>query len=212
MLKYHEEPWPHYTGSLPDDFYEYVKDNWNTNDEDKKWNKIKNRSNTIVEDDKIKTTLNESALEVLLKSESVFKKFYPRLDIKEVNCSYSHTFSENPPTDTGFPMRKLHIDNGNKMVTGLWYFKNENEEDDGGHLRLKNPITNDEKQFYYNENKIILFPNTPLSWHYITDRKPSKYPRRFVCTMVEAKIKLHDYQTINGKDTLTYEAITNNYD
>ena len=119
MLNFHKEPWPHYTGSLPDDFYNYVKENWNTNEEDKKWNKIKNRSNTFITDDKIITTLNEVALDILHKSESVFKKYYPRLDITKVKCSYSHTFSENPATDTGFPMRKLHIDNGNKMVTGL---------------------------------------------------------------------------------------------
>ena len=25
MLKYHEKPWPHFTGSLPDDFYNHVK-------------------------------------------------------------------------------------------------------------------------------------------------------------------------------------------
>lgn len=117
MLNFHKEPWPHYTGSLPDDFYKYVKEKWNTNDEDKKWNKIKNRSNTLVTDDKIITTLNEVALDVLHKSEPVFKNYYPRLDITKVKCSYSHTFSENPATDTGFPMRKLHIDNGNKMVT-----------------------------------------------------------------------------------------------
>ena len=52
MLNFHKEPWPHYTGSLPDDFYNYVKENWNTNEEDKKWNKIKNRSNTFITDDK----------------------------------------------------------------------------------------------------------------------------------------------------------------
>ena len=31
MLNYHEIPWPHFTGSLPEDFYNHVKNNWNTN-------------------------------------------------------------------------------------------------------------------------------------------------------------------------------------
>ena len=62
MLNFHKEPWPHYTGSLPDDFYNYVNENWNTNEEVKKWNKIKNRSNTFITDDKIITTLNEVCL------------------------------------------------------------------------------------------------------------------------------------------------------
>ncbi len=53
MLEYHEKPWPHFTGSLPDDFYNHVKTMWDENDTKKKWNKCKNRSNIIIEDDKI---------------------------------------------------------------------------------------------------------------------------------------------------------------
>ena len=172
MLNYHEIPWPHFTGSLPEDFYNHVKNNWNTNDEDKKWNKIKNSSN-------------------------MFETVYPKLDYEKLTGMCSHLFSENPP-NRAYPMRKLHIDNGNKLVTGLWYFKHPDEKDDGGNLVLHNPTTKDEKVFEYGENKIVLFPNTPLSWHYITDRKESKYPRRFICMRLEAKLKLHNYQTKNG--------------
>ena len=52
MLEYHEKPWPHFTGSLPDDFYNHVKTMWDEDDAKKKWNKCKNRSNIIIEDDK----------------------------------------------------------------------------------------------------------------------------------------------------------------
>ena len=54
MLKYHEKPWPHFTGILPEDFYNIVKDKWDTDDNKKEWNKCKNRSNIVIEDDKIK--------------------------------------------------------------------------------------------------------------------------------------------------------------
>ena len=74
------------------------------------------------------------------------------------------------------------------------------------------PKTKEEKIFEYGENKIVLFPNTPLSWHYITDRKESKYPRRFICMRLEAKLKLHNYQTKNGKDIMEYTDIINNYE
>ena len=62
MLEYHEKPWPHFTGSLPDDFYNHVKTMWDEDDAKKKWNKCKNRSNIIIEDDKIKTSLKELGL------------------------------------------------------------------------------------------------------------------------------------------------------
>ena len=79
-------------------------------------------------------------------------------------------------------------------------------------MTLHNPKTKEEKIFEYGENKIVLFPNTPLSWHYITDRKESKYSRRFICMRLEAKLKLHNYQTKNGKDVMIYEDLKNNYE
>ena len=119
MLKYHEKPWPHFTGSLPDDFYDHVKSMWDENDTKKKWNKCKNRSNIIIEDDKINTILNDISLGILTKSKHVFEKFYPRLDYEKLTCECSNLFSENPAR-LAYPMRDLHIDNGNKLVTGLW--------------------------------------------------------------------------------------------
>ena len=155
--------------------------------------------------------LNDIILGILSKSKNVFQEFYPRLDQDKLIGVCSHLFSQNPP-DKAYPMRKLHIDSGNKLVTGLWYFKHPDEKDDGGNLVLHNPTTKQEKVFEYGENKIVLFPNTPLSWHYITDRKESKYPRRFICMRLESRLKLHDYQTKMGKDIMTYEDIKNNYE
>ena len=62
------------------------------------------------------------------------------------------------------------------------------------------------------ENKIVLFPNTPISWHRITIRKCSEHPRRFICMRLETKLKLHNYQTKNGKDVMIYEDLKNNYE
>ena len=211
MLNYHKTPWPHFTGSLPEDFYEHVKNMWDDDDTKKKWNKIKNRSNIDIEDDKINTILNDISLGILTRSKDVFETVYPRLDYEKLTGECSNLFSQNPPNEA-YSMRKLHIDNGNKLVTGLWYFKHPDEKDDGGHLTLYNPKTKEEKIFEYGENKIVLFPNTPLSWHYITDRKESKYSRRFICMRLEAKLKLHNYQTKNGKDIMEYTDIINNYE
>ena len=166
MLEYHEKPWPHFTGSLPDDFYNHVKTMWDEDDTKKKWNKCKNRSNIIIEDDKINTILNDISLGILTKSKHVFEKFYPRLDYEKLTGECSNLFSENPAR-LAYPMRNLHIDNGNKLVTGLWYFRHENEEYGYcGNLILHNPITKEEKIFEYGENKIVLFPNTPITVSY----------------------------------------------
>jgi hypothetical protein len=211
VLKYHEKPWPHFTGILPEDFYNIVKDKWDTDDNKKEWNKCKNRSNIVIEDDKINTILNDISLGILSRSKDIFETVYPKLVYEKLTGICSNLFSENPPNEA-YQMRKLHIDNGNKLVTGLWYFKHEDEKDDGGHLTLHNPKTKEEKIFEYGANKIVLFPNTPVSWHYITDRKESKYPRRFICMRLEARLKLHDYQTKMGKDIMTYEDVKNNYE
>ena len=212
MLKYYKKPWPHFVGSLPKDFYQYVKDAWNEDDAKRKWNKCRNRSNIIVEDNKINTTLNDITQDILSNTTYVFEKFYPRLDTNKLTGVCSNIFSENP-SRLAYTMRDLHIDNGNKLVTGLWYFRHENEEYGyGGNLILHNPITGKEKIFEYGENKIILFHNTPISWNRITIRKFSNDTRRFICMRLESKLKLHNYETKNGKEFMTYEELKNNYE
>ena len=46
--------------------------------------KCKNRSNIIIEDDKINTILNDISLGILTKSKHIFEKFYPRLDYEKL--------------------------------------------------------------------------------------------------------------------------------
>ena len=46
----------------------------------------------------------------------------------------------------------------------------------------------------------------------ITIRKCSEHPRRFICMRLETKLKLHNYQTKNGKDVMIYEDLKNNYE
>ena len=49
------------------------------------------------------------------------------------------------------------LDLGNKIVTGLWYFKNVKEQDDGGDLILGNPHTGEEVTFDYGATKLFYF-------------------------------------------------------
>ena len=65
----------------------------------------------------------------------------------------------------------------------------------------------------YDTNKIILFPNLPISWHTITNRYASNYPRRFVTLVMESStIVLHNYKLKNFKDVQTYEETVNYYE
>ena len=109
-------------------------------------------------------------------------------------------------------MRKLHIDNCNKIVTRLWNFKHPDDYG-GADLVLYNPITKEQDVITYDTNKIILFPNLPISWHTITNRYASNYPRRFVTLVMESStIVLHNYKLKNFKDTQTYEETVNYYE
>ena len=87
MLNYHKTPWPHFTGSLPEDFYKHVKNMWDDDDTKKKWNKIKNRSNIDIEDDKINTILNDISLGILTRSKDVFETVILDLIMKNLQVN-----------------------------------------------------------------------------------------------------------------------------
>ena len=85
----------------------------------------------------------------------IFEKYYPKLK-KTIDCNdIKFTYSENPITDKGYPLRDWHLDLGNKIVTGLWYFKNVKEEDGGGDLILV--IHTQEKKKHFTMVQIRLY-------------------------------------------------------
>ena len=47
-VRYTEYPWPYFHGSFDDDFYQYVNEQWSTEESEKKWNKVRIRSNIII--------------------------------------------------------------------------------------------------------------------------------------------------------------------
>ena len=56
-LQYTEYPWPHFYGSLDESFYGYVNDSWETDESQKKWNKLKIRSNIVIKNKDISDEL-----------------------------------------------------------------------------------------------------------------------------------------------------------
>ena len=142
-IEYKQTPWPHFVGSLDEEMYYHAFRFWETDEKLKSYNISKNRSNIEIKDEILVNYLTEVGLQVKNESEKlgIFEKYYPKLK-KKIQCNdIKFTYSENPITDKGYPLRDWHLDLGNKIVTGLWYFKNVKEEDDGGDLILGNPHT-----------------------------------------------------------------------
>jgi hypothetical protein len=89
----------------------------------------------------------------------------------------------------------MHLDTGDKHLVGLWYFKHPEDTATGSDLLLLNPITKEKKVVKYGSNVFIVFPNLMTSWHAVTPRNPSLYPRRYInCLLESPDVKLHNYQ------------------
>ena len=71
-LQYTEYPWPHFHGSLDESFYGYVNDSWETDESEKKWNKLKIRSNIVIKNQDISDELTKIGNHIITESESIF--------------------------------------------------------------------------------------------------------------------------------------------
>ena len=210
-LSYVEEPFPHIVGSFEENFYNFVKSSWDSVSFPTESN-TNNRWNVPIQDNKVLFPIREVTKTAFEYYHTEFVQHYPKL-AKEIHIDniehanqiepdmkfeFRALYSQNPATETGFKIRNWHLDSGDKFMVGLWYFKHPEEDDDGGHLLLMNPETKDVTKIEYKENNFILFPNLPISWHAITPRYKSKYPRRFVNFLLESdntpKKVLHNYR------------------
>jgi hypothetical protein len=120
---------------------------------------------------------------------------------------YCHNAASNKP----FIARDWHIDNGSKLLSGLWYMPHD-DDDAGGDLLLKNSANGDVHRVEYKANNLILFPNLTTSWHKVDTRKPSKFNRNFINIVLESHYPMlfHDYQRDeNGQDG--FREVRNNY-
>ena len=117
---------------------------------------------------------------------------YPKMDFESLNKRCRYLFSHNTPSLDSNVIRGLHLDNGTKILVGLWYFKDEGDEA-GGDLYLMNPLTKQSTIFKYESNKLIIFPNTLTAWHAVTRRNSSTVPRKFINIIMESDTYLHSY-------------------
>lgn len=120
-------------------------------------------------------------------------------------------YCHNAASDKSFMARDWHLDNGAKLVSGLWYMPHD-DDDAGGDLLLKNSNGGEVHRVEYKANNLVLFPNLTTSWHKVDERGPSKVDRNFINIVLETKSLrlLHDYsRDENGRDGFC--PVRNNY-
>jgi hypothetical protein len=195
-LSYHNDPFPHIVGSLDSDLYEQVNKSWENINHTDYSESAGNRSNIQLEDPELLSKLVPFIFNSYEKFLPNIFDCYPKLLQKEgISLSPRILYSENIPSDKGYKIRGLHLDTGDKIVVGLWYFKHPEDIDSGGDLILMNPKTKESKKIEYGSNVFVIFPNVTTAWHMLTPRKPSKYPRRYINLLLESPdTKLHNYQ------------------
>ena len=196
-LNLHYSPFIHYEGKMDVDFYNQVNESWKDINHEDHVDFTGYRSNVLCKNLLIQKTFKELILNIYDRFLDEMMINYPKLHEQLINMESRVLYSENKPTNFPYKIRDLHLDTGDKFAVGLWYFKHPEEDDDGGNLVLVNPKTAEMKEIKYEENTIVFFPNLPTSWHLITPRTASKYPRRFINIMLEVvdkDKKLHNYQ------------------
>lgn len=194
-MQIYTNPFPHAVITPPEDIYNYVKSIY----PDAPTLIPSSRTNLEVYDDKVITYLDSvvtTAFEAFLPT---LKLEYPKMDFNSIQTTKRYLFSHNTPNLKPNVIRGLHLDNGTKIVVGLWYFKDLND-DAGGDLFLVNPQTKQSTIFKYDTNKLIIFPNLLTSWHAVTQRAPSSVARKFINIIMESDIYLHSYNKVGNQE------------
>jgi len=200
----HEEPFPHFIQKGNEEIYKYSLSNWKT-----KALSPGERGDVIINDKVIHQYCKEIMGNLYHKFLPILQKEYPKWDFKEQK-TVRFQFSTNYSHQSQYSSRDWHIDSGNKLLIGLWYFKDPND-DAGGNLQLTNKEDGKIKELTYDENVMIVFPNTLRSWHRVKERLPSKINRKFINMLVEQNTSLHSY-TRDSKGNDEFKNVKNYYD
>jgi hypothetical protein len=194
-LHIYTNPFPHAVITPPEDIYNYVKSVYPaapTLDPGA-------RTNLEVSDTRITTYLDSVLIEAFEAFLPTLSLEYPKMNFSSIQTAKRYLFSHNTPNLKPNVIRGLHLDNGTKIVVGLWYFK-DSDDDAGGDLFLVNPHTKQSTIFKYDTNKLIIFPNLLTSWHAVTQRAPSSVPRKFINIVMESDIYLHSYNKVGNQE------------
>lgn len=167
------------------------------------------RTNTAVDDSKLLAYIDSIVDSAYIAFLPRLIEEYPKMDFNSLATKKRYLFSHNTPSTHPNVIRGLHLDNGTKIVIGLWYFKDDSDNA-GGDLYLVNPSTKEHTTFEYSTNKLIIFPNLLTAWHAVTKRGPATLARKFINIVLESDIFLHSYNKIDPKEEPKIR-VKNNY-
>ena len=125
-------------------------------------------------------------------------------DNKDVDVLLDFQLASNTPVFLpGTTVRAPHIDCPKKLFVGLLYLRSEDDDSTGGDLELYIPKTDSPemditrtvkkadmqpfKSIPYRNNTLVLFLNTPKSYHGVTVRSKTKHVRLFFNLLGEMK-------------------------
>jgi hypothetical protein len=132
-----------------------------------------------------------------------------KVGIRKINTFATHDvlidiqIAGNTPVHSTSSVRGRHIDDPRKLFGGLMYLRLNEDSSTGGDFEISYPKNNHYK-FYnnvyvkdkyaktveivpYKNNNFVLFLNGPTSWHGVTPRQPTQFPRLFVNVIAEVK-------------------------
>ena len=158
----------------------------------------------------------------------LFKEYIPYENLKQKNIDQFNTgirFSDSPsandimldaqisintPVTHKGSVRKIHVDNTNKLFSGLFYLRQSADDSKGGNLQLfswkqdysrkkklrlyqegvQKKYCNLEKEIKYENNICILFINSLDALHSVTPRDKTQHVRTFVNIVGELPYEL----------------------
>lgn len=164
--------------SMPDNLYQRALRSWV-----EKPSGSSSRNDVVITD----SLLIEALTSELRMAALVFKSDLFRCYNRDINIDYNRfMYATQRARSDATPVRQRHLDLGKKVVIGLWYFADPRDTA-GGNLILGSMT------IPYQENIMVIFPNTIDAWHEVTPRGPSTYPRRFINFVGEISKPLHNY-------------------
>lgn len=223
------EPFPHVVikNALPDSFAKILKSDFPLNKFQLDTNNVRQDfsvcdldADTEIKDEWRDFIYFHSSEHFLLQILNIFEGHFPEskkllnfLNRKNINTgrrkidSYSDCdilmdaqISINSPVKKSNSVRKIHVDNSNKLFSGLFYLRSPDDNSTGGDLRLyswKENYGKKEKLKFYQEgvaekhvnffqeikydfNVLVLFPNSINALHGVTPREKTNQVRTFV--------------------------------
>lgn len=116
----------------------------------------------------------------------------------------------NTPVTSPSSVRGPHLDDPRKLFAGLLYLRLEGDDSSGGDLQLLSPTehytlgaecslpperVHVEKTVAYQQNSLVLLLNTARSFHGVTPRSVTSFPRLFINLVAEMRKPIFDITT-----------------